>query len=164
MKNLIVIRHAKSSWDQPELPDMDRPLNERGLRDAPFMGSLLKFRGLLPDRILSSPARRAVETARFIAREIGYPPEEIELRGPIYLADAPMLLDLLREFDDTWNRVFLIGHNPGLTDFVNFLADEDLSNVPTAGIASIRADVESWSHVSRGVGRLEFFDYPKRHR
>lgn len=163
MKNLVVIRHAKSSWDDPAAADIDRPLNKRGKRDAPFMGSLLKFRGLPPDRIVTSPAKRALKTARLIAEEVGYDPEAIDIRDAIYLGDAPFLIDLIQGLDDAWERVYLFGHNPDLTDLVNRLAGETIANVPTCGVASIEFEVDSWSHIMAGTGRLAFLDYPKRH-
>lgn len=164
MKNLILIRHAKSSWDEPGVADIDRPLNKRGKRDAPFMGSLLRFRGLEPDRIVTSPARRAAKTARLLAGEVGYPDDAIDVRDSIYMQDVPGLIELIRGLDDRWGRVYLIGHNPELTELTNRLADENIDNVPTCGIASIILEVDAWSHIMEGAGRLAFFDYPKRHR
>lgn len=163
MKHLILIRHAKSSWDEPALSDIDRPLNHRGKRDAPLMGGLLKARGLVPDRIVSSPAKRARKTAKLIAREIGYDAEAIDIRGSVYMQGVPALLTLVQGLSDGWERVYLIGHNPDLTDLLNALADESIDNVPTCGIAAIEFAVESWSHIMAGAGRLALFDYPKRH-
>lgn len=164
MKNLIIIRHAKSSWDDPGLADFDRPLNKRGKRDAPLMGGLLRDRELYPDRIVSSPASRASKTARLIAEAVGYDPGAIDFRDNLYLAGLPALVELVRGFDDTWGRVYLIGHNPELTELCNFLAGEDIANIPTAGVAAIEFAVDSWAYVMAGAGRLAFFDYPKRHR
>lgn len=163
MKNLVVIRHAKSSWDEPALSDIDRPLSKRGRRDAPLMGGILRARGLVPDRIVSSPARRARKTAKLIAREIGYDAEAIDLRDGIYMDGVPALLALVQSLDDAWQRVYLIGHNPDLTELVNRLADENIDNLPTCGIASIEFEVDSWVHIMAGAGRLALFDYPKRH-
>ncbi len=163
MKNLIVIRHAKSSWDDPALADIERPLNKRGHRDAPFMGSVLKFREAIPDRIVSSPAKRALETARTIAREVGYATENIDVRGSLYLAEQSILIELIQALDDTWNRVYLVGHNPEFTELVDCLAGEDIGNLPTCGLASIEFKVDSWAHAMPGAGRLAWLDYPKRH-
>ncbi|HYE35064.1 SixA phosphatase family protein [Methylocaldum sp.] len=163
MKNLIVIRHAKSSWDTPSLADIDCPLNNRGKRDAPFMGSLLKFRNLEPDLIVTSPAGRALETAKLIAKAVGYESEAITMRDSIYLQEAPALIELIRSIEDTHNRVYLIGHNPHLTELVNRLTGESIGNIPTCGTASIEFQVDSWAYIMEGSGRLAFFDYPKRH-
>lgn len=164
MKNLLIIRHAKSSWDDPALADFDRPLNKRGKQDAPFMGGLLKDRGLRPERIVSSPAKRASKTAKLIAEAVGYPAQSIDFRQDLYLPDLPALIEIVRAFDDAWGRVFLVGHNPGLTELCNLLTGEQIANIPTSGIASIEFEVGSWSHLMAGAGRLAFFDYPKRHR
>ena len=164
MKNLIIIRHAKSSWDEPLPPDLDRPLNPRGLRDAPFMGSVLKCRGLIPERIVSSPAKRALTTAQLIAREVGYEARAIDVLDPLYGQDPSVLIELIRGFDDAWSRVYLVGHNPELTELVNRLAGENPAHIPTCGLASIEFQVDSWSHLMAGAGRLTLFDYPKRHR
>jgi phosphohistidine phosphatase len=163
MKNLIVIRHAKSSWGDPALADFDRPLNKRGKRDAPLMGGILKSRGLIPDRVVSSPAKRARKTAKLIAGEIGYDTEAIDLKENLYLAEMPVLIELIRGLDDAWNRVYLIGHNPGLIDLVGRLAGETITHLPTCGVASIEFEVDSWTHLMAGAGRLAFFDYPNQH-
>lgn len=163
MKNLLVIRHAKSSWDDPAMSDIDRPLNKRGKRDAPFMGGVLRFQGLVPDLILCSPAKRAVKTARLVARAVGYRDEAIVVREEIYMHALPVMLELIRRLEDDHDRVYLVGHNPELTELVNALAGENIANIPTCGMASVEFDVESWAHVMDGSGRLVFFDYPKRH-
>ncbi|MBM4201161.1 MAG: histidine phosphatase family protein [Gammaproteobacteria bacterium] len=164
MKNLILIRHAKSSWDDPDLDDRDRPLNDRGERDAPLMGAVLKARALAPDQLLSSPARRAFKTAKLIASAIGFPVDGITIDQRIYLANTGVLLDLIQQLPDRSNQIVMFGHNPGFTDLVNLLTDAGLGNVPTCGVASIEFTVDSWAAISPGAGRLGFFDYPKRHR
>lgn len=163
MKNLIVIRHAKSSWDEPGLTDFERPLNKRGKRDAPFMGNVLKFRGLIPDLVITSTAKRARKTAQLIVEALGCGEEVIEPRDSIYLAEAADLLDLIRGLDDKPERVFLVGHNPTLTELVNLLAGESIDNIPTCGVASLEFALDSWAHVMEGAARMAFFDYPKRH-
>jgi len=164
MKNLIVIRHAKSDWDQPSLADIDRPLNNRGRQDAPLMGSALKFRGLEPDLIVSSPAKRALETAGLIAEAVGYDGEAIAVRDGIYMQGTEVLIEAIRSLEDACSRVYLIGHNPCLTELVARLAGESIGHVPTCGTVSIEFAVDSWAHVMEGSGRLAFFDDPKRHR
>jgi phosphohistidine phosphatase len=163
MKNLIVIRHAKSAWDDPSLADIDRPLNKRGKRDAPFMGALLKFRDMEPDLIVSSHAKRAQKTAGLIAEAVGYDSDAIAVDERIYLQGVPALIESIRALDDAHDRVYFIGHNPDLTELVNRLAGENLSELPTCGVAAIRFDVESWEYVMEGSGRLGFFEYPKKH-
>lgn len=164
MKNLLLMRHAKSSWDEPGSTDRDRPLNERGKRDAPMMGAVLREKGLQPDLIICSPALRARKTAKLIAKAVGYPEDAIRMEESIYLHGVGGLMDLVTSFPDAVQQIYLIGHNPDLTDLVNRLTDSDLSNVPTCGIASVEFAVDSWTDIGAGVGRLAFFDYPKRHR
>lgn len=164
MKNLLVIRHAKSSWQDSELADYDRPLNARGQRDAPFMGEQLKQRSLKPDLLLSSPAHRAAETAVLIAGAVGYNPSAIDFRREIYLAKTSYLMELVQGLDDAFERVFLIGHNPDITSLANRLSGESLAEMPTCGIANIEFAVDSWQEIMDGAGTLKFFDYPKRYR
>ena len=162
MKNLILIRHAKSSWDDPALSDLERPLNKRGKRDAPVMGRLLKEKGLLPDVILASHAKRSLKTATKIAREVGYPKGRIETREAIYLHGVDALIELIRALDDHNNRVFLIGHNPDLTDLTNLLTGSNIANVGTCGVVSIEFPSISWRDISEGCGRLALFERPPK--
>lgn len=163
IKNLIILRHAKSSWNHPGLSDRERPLNARGERDAPFMGAQLKAGGLIPDAIVCSPAVRARSTARAIAGALGYPEDRIVVRDAIYERGRAGLMEVIQALDAAWNRVILIGHNPDLTLLINRLAGEDLPHLPTCGLASIVFEVDDWKHVMDGAGRMTLFDYPKRH-
>ncbi len=163
MKKLYLIRHAKSSWSHPDLPDFERSLNKRGKHDAPLMGALLKERGVLPDYFLSSPAKRAIVTAKKIAAEIGFPREEIVCNPEIYLADRDTLSNLIKELPDEYQTVFLVGHNPGLTELVNWLGDQFISNVPTCAVCYLELPVEHWKEIKQQVGTLKRFDYPKKY-
>jgi phosphohistidine phosphatase len=158
-----LIRHAKSAWNDPSLTDRDRPLNERGKRDAPFMGSLLRFRGMEPDCIVSSPARRALKTARLIAREVGYDKDAIVIAEEIYLGGRRAIVELVQALDDKDKRVYVIGHNPDLSEAASALTGDNLGDMPTCGIVAIEFPADSWRHVMEGAGRLRFFEYPKRH-
>jgi phosphohistidine phosphatase len=161
MKTLILIRHAKSSWKRPELPDRLRPLNKRGRRDAPVMGERLAKREVKPDAIISSPATRALTTAETIAREIGYPEEDIRLDERLYGASAFEMIEIIQEIDDALDCVMLFGHNPGLTDLANDLGCE-VDNVVTCGVIALEFDVDSWAHID-GVDPVYVdFDYPKK--
>lgn len=164
MKRLVLIRHAKSSWNEPGLADFERSLNERGERDAPRMGKRLHKRGLAPDLVVSSPARRALTTAQIIAAAIDYPVAAIRTIDAIYEASLETLLGVVRDIPDSHHEVVLFGHNPGITMFANALAAVDIDNVPTCGVATIELEVDSWSAVEYGSGRLLDFDYPKKHR
>lgn len=162
MKTLVLVRHAKSSWKDPGLADRDRPLNPRGRRDAPEMGRRLAARGASPDRILTSPALRAATTAAVIAEAVGYPQREIVEDERLYGAGSEEILEVIRGVEDRFDRVFLLGHNPGLTDLVNELSDEPIRNVPTCGVVKFRIAGKSWSDVGRDTAVRVDFDYPKR--
>ena len=163
IKQLVVIRHAKSSWDDPSLKDQDRPLNPRGLKDAPRMGGLLKAWGYPPDHILSSPALRATTTADLIAAAVDHPATDIEIRGDLYEEGTKGLMSAVHDLDDRWHRVYLIGHNPDLTDLINDLSDAGVSHLPTTGIAILEFEVDAWQHIMEGSGHMLRFEYPKGH-
>jgi phosphohistidine phosphatase len=164
VKTLYIVRHAKSSWSDPLADDFDRPLNERGKRDAPKMGKRLKEKGILPTLMITSPAKRARSTARKIAEEIKYKKDDIKEERKLYHAEEDVILEVIRKIKDKHNVVMLFGHNPGLTNFVNSLQDKefDIDNVPTCGIVAFQLKIDSWNDISWGKGTMVFFDYPKR--
>lgn len=164
MKNLILIRHAKSSWDDVSLDDRDRPLSKRGKKDAPRMGHLLKEKDLRPDRILSSPAKRALKTAQRIAKAIGYPKQDISLREEIYEHGLDALAAVVAGLDEDWDRVFLIGHNPNLTELANRLTGAHIDNIPTCGLVSIEFAADNWQDCARAGGQLALFERPAKKR
>ena len=161
MKILTLVRHAKSSWGDPSLDDFKRPLNKRGKRDAPFMGEKLKTLDLLPDLILSSPAKRARKTAEKIAQNVDYPIDAIIFKPSLYLAPANEFLEIIRSIDNNFHKIYMIGHNPGITDFANTLTDTFIDNIPTAGVFAAKFDVTKWTDIS--TGSLLFFEYPKKY-
>lgn len=163
MKTLIVMRHAKSSWEEPELEDIDRPLNKRGRRDAPFMGKVLELKGVRPGMIVTSPAVRALTTAQAVAEELRYPADSIKTEQRLYEASAGQLLDVVRSWSDPVDNVLLIGHNPGLTDCINQLTCAEIANFPTSGIMSIDFDVKHWKDVKEAGGQMRYFEYPKKY-
>jgi len=162
IKRLTLLRHAKSSWENPDLNDFDRPLNKRGERDAPLMGRRLKERGFAPDLLLVSPARRARLTGEAIADQLKLDNRQLTFNEHIYLATVSELLVLLRSIADSHQNVLLIGHNPGITDLANYLVDGRLENIPTCGIFSVELQIQSWQQLDRAAARLLFYDYPKR--
>ena len=163
MKTLFIIRHAKSSWDASNVDDFERPLNDRGKRDAPRMGKRFKEKDIHPGLLLSSPATRAFSTAKRIAKVLKYPKDDIKTDRRLYHADEETMLRVVRELKDNQNVVMIFGHNPGLTEFVNSLMDGqlDIDNVPTCGVVAFQFDSDSWKNVDWGKGKLLFFDYPK---
>ncbi len=161
MKTLILIRHAKSSWKDAYLLDIDRPLNKRGQRDAPMMGKRLAERDSMPDLMISSPATRAFRTAEIIAQEIEYPLEDIVVDERIYGADVDDWFQVVHDLDDGWDCVMCFGHNPGLTDFFNHISSYYINNVPTCGIIEMMFDVDAWEDVGRVEPVDVHYDYPK---
>jgi phosphohistidine phosphatase len=160
MKKLYLVRHAKSSWKNPELTDIERPLNKRGKRDAPFIGNVLKEKNIIPDLIISSPAKRAAKTAVVIADKIGYTKSKIINDDNIYEASFSELLDLIRNLDDKHNTVMLFGHNPGLTMLNNYLSEHYIDNIPTCGVVGIQFD-SSWNGIKADSGNSFLYIYPK---
>jgi phosphohistidine phosphatase len=161
MKKLYMIRHAKSSWKDISLDDYDRPLNKRGQKNAPFMGKLLKQKGVKPDAILSSPANRAKTTAKLIANEIDYK-NYITFDENIYEAGSSTLFFILKELDDGIGTVFLVGHNPEL----NILAHKLVGfheNIVTSGVLEIEFDSESWAEIDAQNAKLISYEYPKKY-
>ena len=163
MKTLILVRHAKSSWENAGLTDFDRPLNERGLRDAPFMAKLIKDKGIAPDLIISSPAVRAINTAKIFAKELKYSLRTILTNELIYTTGPKEILNMLNSIDDSKNCVMLFGHNPDMTALANYLADEDIDNLPTASIVCIDFYIDSWTLLSDETGKVRFYEYPKKY-
>ena len=160
-KQLVICRHAKSSWDDASLSDVERPLNKRGRRDAPEMGRRLAERGLLPDLILASHATRAWTTAEAYADRLGYPPDRIQVDPGLYTATAASLLALVRALEPRLGRILLVGHNPECTAFANMLGNLDLDNLPTGGIIALEFHTRSWQEILPGQGQLLFVDFPK---
>ena len=161
MKHLTIIRHAKSSWKDESLPDVLRPLNKRGKRDAPMMGERLARRGLEAGVLISSPAPRALATAEVIAGAIGYPPEEIRVDDELYGANLFALLDIVQGLDGGVDSVILLGHNPGLAELVDYFSPRLIGNLPTCGIVELAFDVEAWRDVGEAEPTSAYVDYPK---
>lgn len=162
MKQLLICRHAKSSWKDINLADIDRPLNKRGRMNAPEMGRRLKHRSLKPDLIVSSPARRAFATAARIGGELDIPRKNIQIADDVYNSYPAKLVKIVQCFNDVHDRVMIVGHNPEITVLANLLGGLHIDNVPTGGIVALNFDVSSWKNVSEEKGDLIFFDYPRK--
>jgi phosphohistidine phosphatase len=161
MKRLALLRHAKSSWDNPGTSDFDRPLNKRGRHDAPRMGKLLAERGVSPTAIISSAAVRARTTAEAVGHELGFAAHEIQCTKALYLASANDMLKVLQQLAGDASEALLVGHNPGITSLANRIADARIDNLPTAACFYVEADVQSWAELLSLPGRLVFFASPK---
>ena len=153
MKTLILVRHAKSSWDSSAATDFDRPLNDRGKHDAPMMAKRLVEQGIKIDAFISSPAKRAKKTAEYFVREYGVKEKHIIYVSPLYGAAPKDFNEIISGIDDKYKSIAIFSHNPGITEFANILSDQLIDNMPTASVFAVKADVkkEFW-----------FFDYPKK--
>lgn len=160
MRELILIRHAKSDWSNPLLDDFERPLNKRGSKNAPFMAKILKKELQKPDLIISSPSFRTKLTLEYFLKEFEYKGEVI-FEKSIYEAPFENLLKVIKNIDDKYKTIFLIGHNPGLNDLANFLLGSFEDNIATSGVLKIDFDTNSWKNISKDNSKLIFFKYPK---
>jgi phosphohistidine phosphatase len=161
MKTLLIVRHAKSSWKDAALSDHQRPLNKRGRKAAPEMGRRLKARGVRLDVIVSSDARRAMDTATALADRLGVAASRIRSVSELYHASAAQILEMVGQFDDRWASVMLVGHNPVLTELANRFYPEHIPNLPTAGVVELRFDTSSWRRIQRANLHGSSFDFPK---
>lgn len=162
MKILTLVRHAKSNWNDSSVSDRERTLNARGERDAPIMGERITQHGIRPSLIISSPAVRAWSTAKIIAEKLGYPLEFLQREKDLYLASLNTLLETLLEQDNGFNNIMIVGHNPGLTEFANFLSPDLTNNLPTAGVVSVQLEQDDWNLLEQPQTELLTYDYPKR--
>jgi phosphohistidine phosphatase len=160
-KQLLVIRHAKSDWGGADVSDFDRPLNKRGERDAPEMADRLLQKNLIPEHIVSSPAKRALKTAKYFAEALNLSKKDIQEEPSIYEAPVANILKVVNNIDNEYNFVALFGHNPGLTDLVQRLSGGDIYDLPTCGMVLIEFPFDDWKLVSAGTGIQKMYDYPK---
>ncbi len=162
LKQLFVIRHAKSSWGSPGLNDFDRPLNDRGHRDGPMMAKRLWDRGIRLDAIVTSPANRALNTAKYFSAEFHLAEKQVIEIPALYHAPVPAFYEVISNtLLADWESVALFSHNPGITDFVNSSGLVQLDNMPTTCIFCFSFEAESWKDFKKAEKSLLFFDYPK---
>lgn len=161
LKKLFIIRHAKSNQDFFG-NDFERPLNERGKKDAPEMARRLLIRSGKPAALVSSPAARAKKTAELFAETMQVPLDEIIFVTALYHAPAPVFYDVIANLPDNLDTVAIFAHNPGITYFVNSLdAGINVDNMPTCAVFAVSADTEKWGQFARAKKEALFFDYPK---
>ena len=161
-RTLTLVRHAKSSWNNDNVCDFDRPLNNRGLKNAPEMGRRLADASYAVQNLISSPAIRAITTATIIAKEIGFDAKQIVLNDVIYDASLESLINIVSNIDDRVSSVMLVGHNPGFTSLCNILSNVIVDSMPTCSIAQIQFDEDAWASITEHSGKLIDFDYPKK--
>jgi phosphohistidine phosphatase len=161
MKKLLLIRHAKSSWDDISQKDFDRPLNDRGHRDAPKMAKRLLKDDISIDALVSSPAVRAITTAEYFAEAYGIKKKQVMNEPVLYLADPKVFFDVIARIDDDHKTVAIFSHNPGITEFANRLCPTRVDDMPTCAIFAVKADIKSWKDFEASEKKFWFFDYPK---
>ncbi len=161
VKTLILIRHAKSDWGNPGLDDFDRPLNERGKKDAPVMAQRLLDKKVKIDVFIASPAKRAARTAKFFAEAFKRKKDDIVFKEKLYLAEPAAFFSVIAFADDKFESIAIFSHNFGITDFANMLTDVRIDNIPTCGVFAIKAACSKWSDFKDAKKEFWFFDYPK---
>ena len=163
MKTLLLVRHAKSSWDSLTLSDFDRPLNDRGKNDAPIMAKRIKKINIKIDAFISSPAKRAKKTAEYFIKEFGRKEDEIIFVSALYDETIKDFETTIKEIKDKHDCVAIFSHNPGITAFANQLIDNaNIDNMPTCSVFAVKANVDKWKDFSKGKKDFLFFEYPKK--
>lgn len=160
MKTLCIIRHAKTEVQQQAQLDFDRQLTKRGLNDASEIAKLFHHKNGVPAKIISSPAQRAISTARIFAKELNYAENNIEQNSLIYNASVPTLLKIIQSLNNDEKFVCIVGHNPGMTLLANYLSLPPIAHIPTSGVLCIEFDVKPWNAISALSGKHKFFLYP----
>ncbi len=163
MKTVYLVRHAKSSWDNMDLRDIERPLNERGLRDAPFMAKLMKAKGAKPDALIASPAVRALTTAMFFKEELAVAGQDVWIRDEIYEAFTTQITSLIQKLPEDLDTVMLFGHNPTFTGVANLFTKSYIPNMPTCGVVRIDAEVSHWGEFNERTARVTEVSFPKEY-
>jgi|SRR6478609_1692154 len=161
MKILYLVRHAKSSWSNLELSDFERPLNDRGKKDAPAMAKRMKEREIHIDHMITSPAKRALTTCQEFCKVLKLAEIYYTTEKKLYHADTDTLFESVRYLNDNFQSVMLFGHNPGITEFANLLFKANIENMPTASVVAGTLAIHSWEEIKSGCGTLEFFDFPR---
>jgi phosphohistidine phosphatase len=160
-KTLFLIRHAKSSWNDPSLPDFERPLNERGKKDAPEMAKRLRDKKIKIDIFISSPAKRAKQTCKYFTKEFDLKKIDIILEPKLYEAGEEAFYSVAESLKNKWENVAIFSHNPGITSFANSLTETRIDDMPTCSIFAIKIDEDKWKDFRNAKKEFWFFDSPK---
>ena len=160
MKTLYIVRHAKSSWEDFSLADHDRPLAPSGIKKTGRIIKYLQQKGVKPDLMISSPAVRALETARLIARGTGYPADRIRVEESLYHASADTIMNELYGLPDNIDSVMIFGHNPAFTYFANNFLNPGIDNLPTTGVVSISFMTDRWEEADSAPHKVNFVIFP----
>lgn len=162
MKELFVIRHAKAGWFETDCSDFERPLDAHGMQESLVMASRLHAKGIVPDLIYASAAKRARTTAEQLAGVLCYPSERIVLQKEIYTAGRSELLKLISSSPEQINRCFLVGHNPVITELAEWLTETSFGLLPTCAVVGITLVVDTWRNIFFGAGKVSLYDYPQK--
>lgn len=161
MRELIIVRHGKSDWNNEGWPDIDRPLKNRGLNDAYKMADILKKEEVNPDLMISSPANRAIHTALIFARVLMYDQAKLAIEPNLYLADYSSIFEIVKNTPAEISTLCIFGHNPGFTDFANLFMQNYIDNVPTTGVVRVKFECNSWDKLNKDCVVSSNFDYPR---
>lgn len=161
MKSLLLIRHAKSSWDNPTQNDFDRPLNARGLKDAPMMAQRLLDRKVKIDAFFSSPAVRAKQTCLLFMKTFKVEEAAVHLQSQLYLASPDVFMQSITNMPDSVSSAAIFSHNNGLTEFANTLTNTTIDDMPTCSVFGVKAEIDKWKDFEKAEKEFWFFDYPK---
>lgn len=161
MKTILIVRHAKSSWENFTVSDYERPLNERGQKNAPEMAARLLKKGIKADCLISSPARRAHTTAKLFAVVWKMDPSKISIVPELYNPSLKAFIDTIRAAPAACNTIALFSHNPVITEFANSLSKKQIDHMPTCAVFGVKADINEWSAFQVGENEFYFFDVPK---
>ncbi len=163
MKRITFIRHAKAVWQNSTQSDFDRSLDKQGEDDSALMGRVLWDLKLIPELILSSPAKRAVSTAYILSDAVAYPENSIRTDPLIYEGSIDDHLTIIHNLENHLHHIFWIGHNPYLTMMGRWISDESVANLPPCGLLSVQIDVQNWDLIGEGTGQVVLFDFPTNH-
>jgi phosphohistidine phosphatase len=161
MKTLYLVRHGKSSWENMQYQDYERPLIEKGIKRTRKIAGFLSDKNVLPDMIISSHAVRAIETAKLIAAKLNYPIDRIKIDENLYFLGQQAMENILLGLDDNLNEVMLVGHNPDMTNFVNLFVSKKIDYLPTTGVVCVRFDSTHWNEVFLAPREIPFVITPK---
>ncbi len=161
MKILLLVRHAKSDWGNPALEDFERPLNERGKKDAPAMAKRLLDKSINIDAIISSTAKRAAKTAKAFAEVYDLKKSRLQFNEELYMAGSASFTAVIESADDKFDSIAVFSHNPGITGFANELTNARIDNIPTCGVFAIKINTDTWKDFRNATKEFWFFDYPK---
>ncbi len=161
-KKLVIVRHGKSDWSREDRSDVDRPLKDRGVRDAYEMSQRLLQQNIQPELVASSPANRALHTAVIFCREMEIPLKNLLVDESFYISYEEKVFETLQQFDNKVNSLMIFGHNPTFTSLANLFVSDEIENIPTCGIVILNFKIKDWQEIAGKTLESYVFDYPKK--